>query len=141
MPSNSRMEDQLAYLIASVNRQLEDELAETLKPEGIPIEQFRILSALASVDGRAMRDLAGAVLIDPASLTKIIDRMVSDALVYRTLDPGDRRKVLICLAAKGKALYNRLQVLHEDQQRRLISQLSAQKVGELAVILRGLMDR
>lgn len=96
------MEDQLAYLIASVNRQLEDELAETLKPEGIPIEQFRILSALASVDGRAMRDLAGAVLIDPASLTKIIDRMVSDALVYRTLDPGDRRKVLICLAARAR---------------------------------------
>lgn len=141
MPSNSRMEDQLAYLIASVNRQLEDELAETLKPEGIPIEQFRILSALTSVDARSMRDLAAAVLIDPASLTKIIDRMVSEALVYRTLDPGDRRKVLICIADKGKALYARLQGLHEDQQKRLISQLSAQKVGELALILRGLIER
>jgi hypothetical protein len=52
-PSN--MEDQLAYLIASVNRRLEEELQESLRPEGIPLEQFRILSALASSEGRSMR--------------------------------------------------------------------------------------
>lgn len=133
------MEDQLAYLIASVNRQLEEELAETLRTEGLPIEQFRILGALASADARSMRELAGAVLIDPASLTKIIDRMVTDALVFRTPDPADRRKVLVCMAAKGRALHARLQVLHEDQQKRLEQKLSAQKLGELSKMLRGLM--
>ena len=34
MVAASNMEDQLAYLIATVNRQLEDELEETLRPEG-----------------------------------------------------------------------------------------------------------
>ena len=61
-PSN--MEDQLAYLIASVNRQLEEELQESLRPEGIPLEQFRILSALASSEGRSMGELATIVLVD-----------------------------------------------------------------------------
>ena len=62
MVAASNMEDQLAYLIATVNRQLEDELEETLRPEGLPIEQFRIINALASSNGRSMRDLASLVL-------------------------------------------------------------------------------
>ncbi len=60
-----------------------------------------------------MRDLANVVLVDAASLTKVIDRMVVEALVFRAPDPEDRRKVLICLASKGKALYERLKILHE----------------------------
>src|SRR3984885_15790572 len=102
------MEDQLAYLIATVNRHLEDELEETLRPEGLPIEQFRIINALASSNGRSMRDLASIVLVDPSLLTKIVDRMVIESLVYRAVAPDDRRRILIFLAAKGKALNNRL---------------------------------
>jgi DNA-binding MarR family transcriptional regulator len=94
----SNMEDQLAYLIATVNRQLEDELEETLRPEGLPIEQFRIINTLAPSNGRSMRDLASLVLVDPSSLTKIVDRMVTESLVYRAVAPNDRRRILIFLA-------------------------------------------
>jgi DNA-binding MarR family transcriptional regulator len=136
-PSN--MEDQLAYLIASVNRQLEEELQESLRPEGIPLEQFRILSALASSDGRSMGELATIVLVDAASLTKIVDRMVVEALVYRAVAPEDRRRVLIFLATKGKALHNRLKGVLGDQQRSLVDRLDLSKAKELTRILRGLM--
>ncbi len=132
------MEDQLAYLIASVNRQLEEELIETLRPDGIPIEQFRILSALSSSDGRSMRELAEIVLVDPASLTKIVDRMVVDALVYRAPAPGDRRKVLIFLASKGTVLHNKLKGALTAQQRHLIGRLTEQKAEELTLLLREL---
>ena len=50
---STRMQDQLAYLIASVNRRLEEELAEKLRAEGVPIEQMRILTALADGAGTA----------------------------------------------------------------------------------------
>jgi DNA-binding MarR family transcriptional regulator len=134
------MQDQLAYLIASINRQLEEELSDILKPQGVVIEHFRILTALAASDCRPMRDLASAVLIDPASLTKVIDRMVVEALVFRAPDPNDRRKVLICMASKGKALYERLKILHDAQQQSLVSRLSERKADQLADILRGLMN-
>lgn len=140
MAGKSTMHDQLAYLIASLNRQLEEELSEVLKPEGIAIEQFRILTALSLTDGRPMRDLASVVLVDPASLTKIIDRMVVEALVFRAPDPEDRRKVLICLASKGRALYERLKTLHDAQQRKLVNRLSETKADQLGGILRGLVQ-
>jgi DNA-binding MarR family transcriptional regulator len=134
------MENQLAYLIATVNRQLEDELEETLRPEGLPIEQFRIINALAS-NGRSMRDLASLVLVDPSSLTKIVDRMVTESLVYRAVAPNDRRRILIFLAPKGKALKNKLKGVLGEQQRNLVGRLDSPNAKQLDRILRQLKDR
>ncbi len=58
MTGDTSMQDKLAYLIASISRQLDEELSEILKPQGIAIEQFRILTALSDMDRRPMRDLA-----------------------------------------------------------------------------------
>lgn len=133
------MQDQIAYLIATVNRQLEEELQESLRPEGIPIEQFRILNALFESDGLSMGELASAVLVEAASLTKIVDRMVAEALVYRAAASNDRRRIRIFLATKGKALHRRLKGIVSVQQRNLIERLDATKAKELTRLLRGLM--
>lgn len=133
------MQDQIAYLIATVNRQLEDELSDSLRPEGIPIEQFRILNALAETDGLSMGELAAAVLVDAASLTKIVDLMVADALVYRGVAPSDRRRIRIFLASKGKATNKRLKGISNKQQRGLIERLDPAKAKELTRLLRGLI--
>jgi DNA-binding MarR family transcriptional regulator len=133
------MQDQIAYLIATVNRQLEDELSDSLRPEGIPIEQFRILNALAETDGLSMGELAAAVLVDAGSLTKIVDRMVADALVYRGVAPSDRRRSRIFLASKGKLTNKRLKGISNKQQRGLIERLDPAKAKELTRLLRGLI--
>ena len=133
------MQDQIAHLIATVNRQLEEELQESLRPEGIPIEQFRILNALAESDGLSMGELASAVLVDASSLTKIVDRMVVEALVYRAVAPNDRRRIRIFLATKGKALHKRLKGILGAQQRNLVERLDLTKAKELTRLLRGLM--
>jgi DNA-binding MarR family transcriptional regulator len=129
------MQDQLAYIIASVSRQLDEELAQKLRPEGIPLEQLRILSALASQNGRSMGELAEQVLVDAPTLTKIIDRMVNEALVYRGPSPKDRRRVLIFIAAKGRALHTRLSKLVRDQQRSIIARLDVRGAEELKSLL------
>ncbi|NRG16641.1 MarR family transcriptional regulator [Rhizobiales bacterium] len=133
------MQNQLAYLIATVNRQLEDELQDKLRPEGIPIEQFRILSALKDGNGLAMGDLATRVLVDSTTLTKIIDRMVTAMLVYRAPDPNDRRKVLVFLTAKGGALISRLEGVVGEQEEKLVNRLQQNKADELTKILQTLV--
>ena len=130
---------QLAHLIAGVNRRLEAEIEDRLRPEGVPIEQFRILRALSSRDGRAMGELAETVLVDSPTLTKIIDRMVSQALVYRAPDPKDRRKVLIFLAGKGKSLHARLSGLVEAPSDGLVQRLGDQQTETLTTLLNQLM--
>lgn len=130
---------QLAHLIAGVNRRLEAEIEDRLRPEGVPIEQFRILRALAAGDGQAMGELAEAVLVDSPTLTKIIDRMVSNALVYRAPEPKDRRKVLIFLSTKGKTLHLRLARLVEAPASDLVGRLDGKEAKTLASLLTQLM--
>jgi MarR family transcriptional regulator, organic hydroperoxide resistance regulator len=137
--SDSRMKEQLGYIIASVNRELEEELEERLRPAGVPIEQLRVLEVLHNADGRSMGEAAAAALVDAPTLTKIIDRMVSDNLVFRGPDPSDRRRVLIFLAAGGKALYKRLRSVTAAQEKRLSRNLDPHKMEELRGLLRELV--
>lgn len=134
-----KMTDQLAYMIASVNRQLESELEERLRPGGVPIEQFRILEALDANEKMAMGEIASVSLVEPATLTKIVDRMVSEGLVYRAPDPDDRRRVLILTAPAGKALYRRLRGVSSAQEQRIASSLPSDKADELKTLLRQLL--
>jgi DNA-binding MarR family transcriptional regulator len=136
-----RMAEQLAYIIASVNRQIEEELQERLRPAGVPVEQFRILEALDEAGPLPMGALASQALVEPPTLTKIIDRMVSDALVFRAPDPSDRRRVLILLAPAGKALYKRLRKVSTAQEERLAKQVRRGKMDELRALLRELIER
>lgn len=134
------MKDQLAYMIASVNRQLELELEERLKPGGVPIEQFRILEALDANEKMAMGEIAAISLVEPATLTKIVDRMVAEGLVYRAPDPADRRRVLILTAPAGKVLYKRLRGVSSAQEQLLAGRLPAEKADALKALLRQLLS-
>ena len=138
--SASRLSGQLAYVIAMVNKQLEDELHERLRPAGVPIEQLRILEALQEQDGRTMGELAVHALIEPTTLTKIIDRMVSDGLVHRRPDPDDRRRVSIRTSAGGKALYKRLDRITTGQEERLQKQIPPAKMEELRRLLSEIIE-
>lgn len=139
MPSSS-LKDQLAYIVASVNRQLEEDLQERLRPEGVPVEHLRVLEVLDRRGGVPMGELAAQALVEPPTLTKIIDRMVADSLVFRSPDPNDRRRVLIHLARTGKALCKRLQRVSREQEQRLVRQLPRDKANELRALLRDLIQ-
>lgn len=133
------MKDHLAYIIASVNKQLEDELQDRLRPAGVPIEQLRILEVLQDGSGRSMGDLAAKALIEPTTLTKVVDRMISDGLVFRSPDAEDRRRVLVSVAPAGRALFRRLSRITTSQEARIAEQLPNEKLDELRSLLRGLM--
>ena len=55
----------------------ERELEERLRPGGVPIEQFRILEVLDASEPCAMGEIAAQSLIEPPTLTKIIDKMAT----------------------------------------------------------------
>jgi DNA-binding MarR family transcriptional regulator len=54
-----------------------------------------------------MTEIAEYAMVPAPSLTKLVDRMVADNLVYRRADPGDRRRVLLYVAERGRALHER----------------------------------
>ena len=135
-----RMKDQLAYMIASLNRQLESELEDRLRPGGVPIEQYRILEVLDASEPAAMGEIAQQSLIEAPTLTKIVDKMVAEGLVYRAPDPGDRRRVLILMAPAGKTLFKRLRGVSTAQEQRIVDLLEGEKAAALRSLLKELIQ-
>ena len=135
-----RMTDQLGYLIASLNRQLEADLNERLRPGGVPIERYRILEVLDAGEPRSMGEIAAQALIETPTLTKIIDKMTMEGLVYRAPDPNDRRRVMVLTAPEGKALFKRLSGISTAQEQRIVALLESDRAAELKSLLRELLQ-
>ena len=130
---------ELIQLISGVNRRLEQAVEARLKPSGIPIEQYRVLASLSRQDGRAMGELAAEIFVDSPTLTKIIDRMVANADVFRAPDPHDRRKVLIFLSEKGRAAIASLRTLVEAPENDLVGPLDRGDAEQLRALLESLL--
>ena len=96
------MKSQVGYIVALANHTLTLDLQERLKPEGLTVDQFRIIWCLGEHGSLPMGELATTVLVEPANLTKVIDRMASESLVMRVPDENDRRRVLVTLAPEGE---------------------------------------
>ncbi|MBX9458021.1 MAG: MarR family transcriptional regulator [Rhizobium sp.] len=129
----------LIQLISGVNRRLEQAIEARLKPSGVAIEQYRVLKALDVLDGQPMGELAAQVFVDSPTLTKIIDRMIANADVYRAPDPHDRRRVLIFRSDKGAATYRNLQARVDGYEKTLVGQLERDGAGQLRVLLESLL--
>lgn len=130
--------DDIAYLIARANRRLEEDLGRSLRAEGVPIEQFRILDALARGGPQPMGAIAEAALVERPTLTKIIDRMTAAGLVFRMPDTEDRRRINVVMSPEGEALWRRLAELVETQSRELTSRMDADGADALRDLLRAL---
>lgn len=76
------------------------------RKNGIPIskEQFSILVILWKKDGFSQQYLAEHTFRDKPGITRLIDTLEREELVFRKADPHDRRSNLIFLTQKGRDL-------------------------------------
>jgi len=132
--------DHLAYLLAQASREINRQLEARLSQEGVPVEQWRVLKVLSDGQGHSMGELADAVLLNHPTLTKMIDRMVADALVYRAQDPDDRRKVLMYVSDRGRTLTQRLNALAQSQEAFIAQNYGNRATAELKRLLEELVD-
>lgn len=92
----------MTELLLRASAQVSGTLTVRLRPLGLQVDEMRLLRALKAGDGRPMGELAEELVISGPTLTKMVDRMVSDNLVYRAQDPGDRRRVRLYLTTDGE---------------------------------------
>ena len=97
----SPTEHNLHSLLSHASRQATSELRRVIGAEGIPVEFWRILEVLSDEYGRSMSELADeAGMLLPAT-SKLVDRMTEAALIQRSADPDDHRRVILHISDFG----------------------------------------
>ncbi|MDI1464764.1 MarR family transcriptional regulator [Catellatospora sp. KI3] len=98
----------LLQLLTQAERLLSRRVAGILHEEGCSAEAWRVLHLLAEGGGRPMTEVADRSFLPPGTLTKVVDQLVELGLVYRRIDPADRRRIRAFLAPRGRQLQERI---------------------------------
>ena len=77
-------------------------LARFLALEKLTISQFGTLEALLHLGPLNQKELGQKLLKSGGNITLVIDNLIKSGLVKRSVNPNDRRAVIINLTEKGK---------------------------------------
>ena len=68
---------------------------------GVTGPQRLVLRVVGLFPGLSAGDLAATLHVHPSTLTGVIQRLISQRLLVRTHDPGDRRRAVLRLTKRG----------------------------------------
>jgi DNA-binding MarR family transcriptional regulator len=117
------------------------ELARVLRAEGCTVDQWRTLALLADQSSHSMSEIAEFAMLPAPTLTRLIDRMVADNLLYRRADPRDRRRVLVQISDRGRLLHEHLAERVEGDRDLIVGDADPQDIANLVDLLAGLAER
>lgn len=137
--SEKPIESYISYAVAAAHRKLHVELSQRLKELNVQVETWRVLQSLRASEELTMRELADIVLMNPPTLTKLVDRMVADGLVQRQLASEDHRRVNLVLTDIGLELSNKIAERVEAQNDRIIQEMGPDRAKMLREALAALM--
>jgi DNA-binding MarR family transcriptional regulator len=129
------MQKRISYALAAAHRAVHVSLTERLKKHGVQIEAWRIMETLSEGQKHTMGGLAQLGLINPPTLSKLVDRMVSDGLVHRRVADGDHRQINLHLTDLGRKRMIQIRADVEEQDHELSSQLGLREADELVDLL------
>jgi len=125
-------------LLTRAERLLARRLTAILDAEGQTLDAWRVITLLADGKGHFMTELADRAFLPPGSLTRLVDHLVEENLLYRRVDDVDRRRIRAHLTARGHRLHERVAARVHDSLAGLPVDGDAQ--AQLEHLLTGLVD-
>jgi DNA-binding MarR family transcriptional regulator len=126
--NQSMFDDFLPHLIARLAYQLNNDLVEKLRREGINVTRWRILAVLAMGDGITINEIIDRAMMQQSALSRALMNMEKEDYVRRVLRRDDARYVEVFLTDKGRALFNSLNIVVRRRQQRLLKGFSPQEL-------------
>lgn len=131
-------DDFLPHLIARLAYQLNGDLVEKLRREGINVTRWRILAVLSMGDGITIKEIIDRAMVQQSALSRALMRMEKENLVRRVPRPDDARCVEVYLTDKGRALFNSLNVVVRRREQRLLAGVSPTQIATAFNLIRRL---
>jgi len=93
---------EILEVVPLVMQALRTEMRSHRGPE-LSVPHFRVLAYLNRNEGASLSDVADYVGLRLPSMSTLVDGLVTRGLVSREPSPKDRRRIALCLTARGRA--------------------------------------
>jgi homoprotocatechuate degradation regulator HpaR len=111
-----------------------------LNAHGVTDQQWRVLRALAEVDESELGALSRLIALLMPSLSRMLPDLEARGLISRRKDNRDGRVVVVSLAPKGRALFDKMSRTSEQIYREIERSLGRNAVAGLLSDLDRLID-
>lgn len=128
-----RVETQLSFALYGAASRVARLHKPLLEPLGLTFPQYLVMLELLGGAPRAVGELGAKLGMDTGTITPLLKRLESAAMVTRSRDPDDERRVLINLTREGEALRGELCRISDEI--RNACQLPASELAELRATL------
>jgi len=108
---------------------------------GLSVMEWRVLAVVGRFAPMSAGQVAERTAMDKVQVSRALTKVVADGMVLRSVDEHDRRRSVLRLSAKGRALVKRITPLALKAEEDLLNALSVKQYRELDGIMALLMDR
>jgi DNA-binding MarR family transcriptional regulator len=132
-----RLDESLGYLINRTAMRLKRELQQAFKANGYKVtpEQWAILNRLWEQEGLSQVELAELTFKDKPNITRMLEVLEREKLVFRQPDENDHRAYKVFLTAEGQQLKEKLIPLAVKVLERGQRDLSAEDIRQVSKVL------
>jgi DNA-binding MarR family transcriptional regulator len=116
--SRYSLSDSIPYLIYRISNKANQNIQDRLRPAGITLSKWRLLSSLKSRGDSTISELAACTVMKHAVVSRILTEMERAGLIQRRQSARDQRMVTISLTRKGLSLFDEaheIAVRHQDE--------------------------
>lgn len=108
-----------------VRARLEQEFATTLP-------RFEVMAAIERhPNGLTISQVSRAIMVSNGNVTAIVNRLLEEGLIVRTVDSRDRRVATVRMTRKGRAAYVRMAAAQAEWVDRLFGELPEEALDDL----------
>ncbi|HTV06947.1 MAG TPA: MarR family transcriptional regulator [Acidobacteriaceae bacterium] len=132
----SGLEDHVGYWLRFVSNHVSYAFARKLLNEGITVSEWVALRCLYDLEECSQNELAQAMGMTKAPVSRILDRLVAKKLVHRSTSATDGRARLIRLTEEGHAIVPGLTRLADANDNDFFTCLSKKEQAAIVNLMR-----
>lgn len=102
---------------------------------GLTISQLRLLFLVRDMGEPSLGDLAGQMMVRPATLTGLAERLIAQGLVVREHDQRDKRVVRLCLSDEGRRVTEEISAAGRAFVRAVFEEMAPERLEAFATSL------
>ncbi len=123
--------------LSLVYNKVNDQVALTLKPFEISIQQFNVLRILRGQKGKPanLSTINERMVTKMSNTTRLVDKLISKEYVSRTICQHNRRKVEIKITSTGLEFLNHIDGMLFEKEAEILSDFSNSQLVQLNELL------
>ena len=125
MSTLRRVAGRPTWLLSRANARSQSLLAAAFAAEGLRGYDFRLLAALDQYGPSSQAELGRHTGIDRSDVVATVNDLVSNGLVLREPDPGDRRRNVVTITKRGARTLERLDAALDGVQDAVLAPLTS----------------